>query len=501
MTQKTPNIVMLICDGMRVDWLGALGQTPCQTPTWDKMVREGALLEQHRTTGPMCSPARASILTGLQPHQAGMATISYTYTQQEKDDKAHKWPGLSRPAFAQSLREVGYETFHVGKWHVGENNIWQWYDWAACWRTGDPDYTAWCKLQGVPDGFVFHDPVRGAPYRSKQEPGMSLYQTGMLDIPEDKEHNWWVLSHAIELLHYRPGNKPFFFTLSFEGPHPPLVVPREYYDMYDPADVKQPENWESNDREPGFLSDSYYRKIRSEWSDDFDDWRKAIAVSWGYTTYVDRLFGIFLNNLEQLGVLENTVVVMLSDHGDMFGQHMLSQIFCPYDEVLRVPCVIRAPGQIAPGRCVMDTSHVDIAPTILALAGTGSDGHMEGENLLPYLNGSRTAPDQRDTFCQYNMSPYFRQFHGVLEWRSLLRRPWKYVLHQNGSAELFNIEEDPGERNNRASLAQTQPLESELRRTLLAWCKRTSDRFVEGFPSAVSPTDTLAPADTSPQSS
>ena len=480
MSRQQPNIVVLICDGMRFDAMGAVGQTPCQTPTWDRMAAEGALLAEHRTTGPMCSPARASILTGMQPHQAGMPGISAVYTQAERTGAPPRWPGICREPLSQPLREAGYDAYYAGKWHVGENNILQWFDRVACCENGDRDYSEWCRLHGVPDGFIFHDPVRGKPYRSSHEPGMSLYRPGILDIPEDKEHNLWVLGHAMEFVADLRCEKPFLFFLSFEGPHPPVVVPREYYDMYDPADVRKPDNWDANAREPSFLNGSYYRTIRNEWSDDFEDWRKPIAVWWGYVTYVDRLFGLFLDRLGELGHLDNTAVVMLADHGDMFGCHELSQIFVPYDEVLHVPCVIRAPGRVAPGvRCEIDTSHVDIAPTILAAAGLEPSADAEGENLLPYLTGARPGPAFRDTFCQYNMSDYFRNFQGVEDWRSILRRPYKYVLHRNGEAELFDIESDPGEMRNLAGLADAQAKEADLRRALLASCRRTGDAFVD----------------------
>ena len=111
MPDGRPNIIMLICDGMRLDALGAMGRTPCRTPTWDRMASEGALLAEHRTTGPMCSPARASILTGLQPHQAGMPCISYAYTQDEGAGAAQEWPGISVAPFSQFLRDSGYEAF------------------------------------------------------------------------------------------------------------------------------------------------------------------------------------------------------------------------------------------------------------------------------------------------------------------------------------------------------------------------------------------------------
>ena len=464
---------------MRLDALGAMEQTPCQTPTWDRMAKDGAILAQHRTTGPMCSPARASILTGLQPHQAGMPGMSTVYTQAAESSDKVRWPALCREPFSQPMRKAGYETYYVGKWHVGDYNIQEWFDWAACCHAEEPDYSEWCRLQGVADGFVFHDPARGKPYKSKYPPGMSLYRPGVLDIPEDKEHNWWVLGHAMEFLGRLRKDKPFLFGLSFEGPHPPVVVPRKYYDIYDPADVKKPDNWDAGVREPSFLEQSYFRKIRSEWSDNFDDWRKPIAVWWGYVTYIDKLFGIFLSRLEELGFMENTVVVMLADHGDMFGQHKLSQIFAPYEEVLRVPCVIRAPGQVKAGTfCKMDTSHVDIAPTILATAGIESPSGTQGENLLPYLSHIKAQPESRDTFCQYNMTSYIEGYHGVHNWRSMLRRPWKYIYHQDYGAELYNIMNDTGEINNLADMGEVRDVQEELRTALWEQMTRTNDPFL-----------------------
>ncbi|MBT3273262.1 MAG: sulfatase-like hydrolase/transferase [Spirochaetales bacterium] len=472
------NIFVMICDGMRQDTLGCMGLTPVKTPNWDRIAREGVVLANHRTTGPMCSPARASIFTGLQPHRAGMPGISLTYAKEEESPRSHRWPAINKAPFSVALREAGYQTVYTGKWHLGDHNIRQYFDYTAACDAAERDYSEWCRAHDLPDGFIFHDLERSKPYRSSHYPGMSLYRPGILDIPEDKEHNWWVLSHALELLALQDPSRPVFAALSFEGPHPPLVVPRKYYDMYDPADVRKPDNWDANIREPRFLEQAYYRRIRSEWSDDFEDWRKAIAVYWGYITYIDSLFGRFLDRLAELKLLDDAIVVMLADHGDMFGQHKLSQIFCPYDEVLRVPCVIRGSG-IAPGTyCNFDTSHVDIAPTVMAAAGIDQSG-FDGENISPYLQGKIDPPAYRDCYCQYNVSDFFKQWQGVRNWRSLVRRPWKYVLHENGEAELFNLERDPDERDNVAGLHQTEMLQRELQEALLIWSRESDDPFAQ----------------------
>ena len=284
MTGKSKNIIVLICDGMRQDTLGCLGRTPVSTPTWDRMATQGAVLTNHRTTGPTCSPARASILTGLQPHSAGMPGLSLSYVDKEGPGGTTSETEMTSEPFSQQLRQEGYETFYCGKWHLGSQNINRWFDRTAANDIKERDYKEWCRMQEIPDGFIFHDVERSKPYRSRHYPGMCLYRPGVLDIPEDKEHNWWVLSHAMELLGLRDRNKPMLFALSFEGPHPPLVVPQQYYDMYDPHEVQKPDNWDANEREPSFLEDSYYRRIRSEWSDDFEKWRKSVAVYWGFVS-------------------------------------------------------------------------------------------------------------------------------------------------------------------------------------------------------------------------
>lgn len=475
-----PNVLLLITDNQRLDTVSALGMTPCRTPTWDRMAAQGVLLDHMRTTSPICSPARASLFTGLHPHQAGMPTVGFTYAQSNDGTGVQTAPRLACDAFPGFLRSEGYQTLYAGKWHVGDS-IGSWFDAAVACDQADRDYSEWCRHEGVPDGFIFHDPQRSKPYRSRIPPGMSLPATGVLDIPEDKEHNHWVLGHALETFALRDPDRPFFMTLSLEGPHPPLVVPERYYDMYDPSGIPEPENWGPNPREPSFLADCYYRRLRREWSDDFDAWRKSVAVYWGYATYVDSLLGRFLDRLAEVGVLDDTLVVMVSDHGDMMGQHAMTQKMCPYEEAVRVPCVIRWPGAIRPGtRCGADASLIDLAPTILAACGlhdVTSPG-MEGRNLLPLLQGEEDRQAQpRDCFMQYDMSDFQREWQGIADWRAIVRRPWKYVLHEDGQQELFHLEDDPRETDNRADNRDAQSTRTELREALLRWVEQTGDVF------------------------
>jgi len=475
-----PNILLLISDNQRLDTLGVLGQTACRTPTWDRIAAEGVLLEQLRTTSPICSPARASLMTGMQPHQAGMPTVAFAYAEKNDGSGGDQSVEINIPPISHFLRQEGYHTAYTGKWHLGETSIRQSFDLASACDQAERDYTEWCRFQGVPDGFVFHDPERSKPFRSRHEPGMSLPTTAILDIPEDKEHNRWILGHALEQFALRQTNAPYFACLSLEGPHPPLMVPERYYNMYDPKLIEPPTNWGPADGEPDFLDGCYYRKLRNEFGNDFDSWRKSIAVYWGYATYIDSLFEQLIARWEEVGLLDNTLLVMVSDHGDMLGQHELSQKMCPYEEAVRVPCVMRWPGVIPQGtRCQLDVSHTDIAATLLAAAGMDVDSmQLEGENLLPYLQGKQQPSNSRDCFVQYNMSPFQAEWQGVENWRVLVRRPWKYVLHENNVVELYHLVDDPGEMKNLSGNSGIVDTETELRNGLLAWARRTTDPFV-----------------------
>ena len=141
---------------------------------------------------------------------------------------------------------------------------------------------------------------------------------------------------------------------------------------------------------------------------------------------------------------------------------------------------MRWPGVIPPGgRCSMDASHVDVAATLLAAAGVEVENlELEGEDLMPYFAGQRPEPETRDCFSQYNVVRSFSEgWHGIENWRMIFRRPWKFVLHENGERELYNLSSDPHEQLNVADDRDAASIEAQLQADLLAWCRRTGDGF------------------------
>lgn len=444
----------------------------------DRMAREGVSFDQAMSTAPLCTPARASLFTGLYPHQTGMALNPEGAAGREADHHSRREPRLQAPVFMQHLREAGYGCYHSGKWHLDYQALQESIDEIAGFADGPPrvgaQYSAWCKEQGIPDG-ILHHPIPGNPYRSKRYPNMTVPKTGVHPFRKGQDFDAWIVDHTLRLLESRDRKHPFFLVCSVVGPHPPLVVPKEYYDMYDPSAISEPANFSPGSGEPGFLRDSYFRLLRNDWGTSWDAWQKSVAVYWAYVTYIDELYGKVLARLEQEEVLDDTLVIMVTDHGVMNGQHGLHNMMCPYEEAVRVPFLMRLPGLIPTGwRCPAPVSLVDLAPTVLSSAGISPPADLPGINLLELVNNPPSSLLQRDVFCEYCLDKSW-DWHKVRDWRLIVRGPWKFVFHDGGEEELYNLEEDPWEMENQAGAPSLQPLVKELREALLDWMVRTRD--------------------------
>ena len=482
MRNSKPNILLFISDQQRRDTLGFRGETACSTPNMDRMAHEGVSFDHAITTAPLCTPARASMFTGLYPHQTGMALNPEGMAGREADHDSNRKPRLQAPVLMQYLREAGYRCYYSGKWHLDYQTLQESTDEIAGFADGPPrvgaQYSAWCKQRGIPDG-ILHHPIPGNPYRSKRYPNMTIPKTGMHPLRKGQDFDAWIVDHALRLLEARDRQYPFFLVCSVAGPHPPLVVPKEYYDMYDPSAIPEPANFSPGSGEPGFLRDSYFRLLRNDWGTSWNAWQKSVAVYWAYVTYVDELYGKVLNWLEREELLDGTLVIMTSDHGEMMGQHGLWQKMCPYEEAVRVPFLMRLPGIIrANQRCIAPVSHIDIAPTILSAAEVSPPAATLGVNLLELTDDPVPSLIHRDVFSQYILHEDW-EWHRVRDWRLVVHGTWKFVFHDGGAEELYNVEEDPREMENQAGAPLLQPLVKELREALLDWMVHTGDPLTD----------------------
>jgi choline-sulfatase len=488
MNKKQPNILLLITDQQRIDTLGFRGLTPCQTPNMDRIANEGISFERTLCTSPLCCPSRASIFTGKYPHQLNMLSNNGT---------------LQEPAhLTDTLRRKGYYTAYAGKWHLephrqpkafedrakelgldevhggivapkGERVVDKWFDDAD--GQENYDYSVWCEENGLPDGW----PVSDDQVRTHRVPSMSIPKTKRQDLDPGKTYDAWVTDMAISYLRQRPKDKPFFVVAGYFGPHPPFTIPEPYYSMYDPKDIPEPPNFGPHPNKPLSNTKSYYHLLFKDHGEDWEAWKKSMAVYWGYCTMMDHLVGRMLNELEVEGVLDETLVIFISDHGELLGSHGLWQKMQSYEEALRVPMLMRYPPMIKPGiRSQAATSLIDITPTLLALVGGEKPGGMLGRDLSHLFQDGREYQAEIYLFSEHKpLGPW----HNTVEWRMVTDNRFKYTWNQGDLDELYDLLYDSHELKNLVNNPEFKPELDRLRERLRDWMSKTRDYLLEDF--------------------
>ena len=406
-TTSRPNIIFVLGDNHNAQTMGCAGHPFILTPGLDRLAREGVLFENTFNTTSLCSPSRASFLTGAYAHQHG---VKNNHTP---------WTGRM-PTFLEHLSRHGYATAFIGKWHM-------------------PGH-------GLPS-MPFLDLFVSYTYREGQG---AYFNCPMIvngvETPSRRPYiTTEITDYAIEFMEdqsSRPGQsrKPFCIYLAHRPGHPPFQAPESIAGMYDQADVKGylPSNvdpwWYGKTRGnvfQGVMMGSYY-----------DKYRKYCET----LTALDRDLVRLLDRIDELGLAENTVVIYMGDNGMQWGSHDCHGIREPYEDSIKLPFIIRAPRLIPdPGaRRKQMAANIDLAPTMLDLAGIAIPREMDGQSLIPILRNGQTPgrPALLLEFWRYfpeNTPSYI----GVRTDR------YKYVEFEQGrSPWLFDLQNDPGELNN-----------------------------------------------------
>jgi arylsulfatase A-like enzyme len=410
---RAPNILVLMTDQLSADAISSAGNRHVRTPNIDRLAAKGVRFDLSYCTSPLCTPSRASLFTGLYPHQAGIVVNNL-----ELDGERH-------PTMGRQLADAGYDAAYAGKWHIAH---------------GYPGTTA----TGIP-GFTVLPIAAPPPSRiDKDKDGYGL----TLDSP--------TADAAITYLRHRPPGKPFVLVTSFLNPHDICEFPgssalrRLLPD--DPSALPPLRTNHDGPRElPSKASSS--KKHFSVWSER--EWQEYQWVYYRLVESVDRQVGRVLDALEESGQAGNTLVVFTADHGDMQGAHRFAGKCLMYEESSRVPLIIAAPG-MTPG---IDGKHlvsgVDLIPTLLDYAGAKSTGNLSGRSLRPILAG-KDVPWRDHVIAQL--------FSGVpagLNIRMVRTARYKYIVFNLGEhrEQFFDLETDPGER---ADLIADQSLASEI---------------------------------------
>jgi arylsulfatase A-like enzyme len=448
-----PNILLILPDQMRASAMACDGNPDVQTPNIDRLAAEGIRFRRTYANVPVCCPARAILLTGTYPHVNGMIANDLRL----REDQV---------TIAELLRGAGYRTGFVGKWHLD----------------GGPRDPGFVPPGPRRQGFDFW-----AAYQCHHLHFSPIY---FRDTPEEilvpKFEPVASCDFAIEFLRAQPKDQPFFLTVQMGPPHDPYGAPEEYMKRYDPEKLTMPANWQAGSEAPrgaGAIPPRLRRPGMPARPYVPVGGREEVGAYYAAITSLDDQVGRLLATLKETGADENTIVVFTSDHGDMLGSHGLRRKRKPHDESARVPGIVRWPARVPPGK-VVDTlfSHVDMAPTLLALAGLEVPKHMQGADL------SRVALGQTTDGPEAVLLQIFVPFNpdGIAKpWRGIVTATHTYARYEDAPWVLFDDKADRHQLKNLAADTAHADLREKLDAQLAALMRKHGDAWSFNSPELV----------------
>jgi arylsulfatase A-like enzyme len=458
-------------DQHRVDTLGAYGNQLARTPVLDELARTGTRFDRWYTPTAICTPARASLLTGQAPFRHKLLANherNVGYIEDLADGQF---------TFSQALREKGYNCGLIGKWHVGTDKTARDFGFDGPELPGwhnpvdNPDYLAYLADHDLPP-YQISDRIRGT--LPNGGPGNLL--AARLHQPVEATFEYYLATRTIELLERYAADRrdrqqqPFLLALHFFGPHLPYILPDEYFDMFDPADVELPRSVaETFEGKP-----PVQRNYSAHWTFDtmpIETTRKLIAVYQGYVALIDQQLGRVMAALKRLGLVDDTAVFFTCDHGEFTGAHRLHDKGpAMYEDIYRTPGLLRVPGQ-APG-VVRDefVSLLDCTATILDLAGLDPKLAVDSRSLLPLIGNAEVEWEQ-DMVCE------FHGHHFPYPQRMLRTDRYKLVVNPDSVNELYDLTTDPDELLNVYEHPELKEVRTRMMQRLYAVLRDRGDNF------------------------
>ena len=451
-------------DQWRYDAAGHQGNPIVRTPNLDRLAAEGVRLTRAFTTVPLCTPTRASLWTGLWPTHHGVLINTHWRSPAPAPQNARLPDGM--PTLGTILRDAGYATAYFGKWHVGPES----------------DLPR-CGFDHAPPAGAFQRRLRERGVRREvREPIARDYIVkdylfaGITNLDEDDFYEIWLCSQAEEWLRRQRANAPrdpFACVISLPGPHPGYVVPERYARLYAPSEMPLWPNTHDDLAEKPSPHRLYRDAITHSGSLSDDEWRKCIARYYAFCTLIDDQLGRMLALLEELGVGEDTLVLFVTDHGDLIGAHGLwDKGPFLYEEQIHIPCIARLPGTL-PGGATCDSFVMlhDLMPTLAEGLGQSLPRPVDGRSVWGQLRGEPPPGDWPDDA--------YVQYHGegiaLYSIRALRTARHKYVYYPFDRDELYDLEADPWELRNLAEEPEARPVLEELRVRLVRRMRAADD--------------------------
>ena len=422
MTAKSPNILVVMADQMAPAFLPIYGHPLTRAPALEALAKSGVVFDSAYCNSPLCSPSRASFMSGLLPSR----TRVY--------DNAAEF-GADVPTFAHCLRLRGYRTILSGKMHFcGPDQMHGFEE-----RLTTDIYPA--DFNWTPDWD--HPEDRPSWYHnmsSVQQAGVCV-RSNQLDFDDEAA---FMAERAIFDVARSRDRRPFLLVASFSHPHDPFAVPQRYWDLFRDSDIDMPGPAVA----PAAL-DPHSRRLRHVCAMDAEpvteaQVREARHAYYGAIAYIDDLLGRLMAALRSAGLAEETIVVLTSDHGEMLGERGLWYKMSFFEGASRVPLVIASPGRFAPRRVGASVSLVDLMPTLVDISGGNAQSlgvALDGRSLAPHLAGGAGHDEAIGEYlAEGSISPVVM----------IRRGEYKFIHSPADPDQLYDLTRDPGERHNLA---------------------------------------------------
>jgi arylsulfatase A-like enzyme len=462
-SSKRDNILWIGVDQMRAD---SLTRQICQTPNLDRLANESVNFQRAYSPSSLCTPARASMFTGLYAFKHGMGTNCDMYHALAEE--------LRHPEqlLHSKFIEAGYRCGYTGKWHIGKRLGPGDYGFEGMNIPGYGDLTKYPGYQRyLAENDLSYGPIKNPIYAN---PGQQTLMAGEWNGPLESTPTHYLTNYSLELLNdfaqtWHEDGRPFFLTCQYWAPHGPNLPSPEYVGRHERSSIPKwgnyPDDYAGKPKRYERFVSSFFQQLPATW----EAWQQVVGLAYDFNTLVDDQIGRLLTRLEELGLAQNTIVVFSSDHGDMMGSHGLQDKGFMYEEAHRVPLLIHLPGQRQGFICSELVYNMDIMPTLFDLIGMELNVEIDAQSLVPLLKDDNKL-SRDEIYLEFHGIRYLHTERGIVTHQGL-----KYIFNPADEDELYDLKTDPAEMNNLIAGGATHTQADDLREMLIAAARRHDD--------------------------
>jgi arylsulfatase A-like enzyme len=471
------NVLLIWTDQQRFDTLAAYGNNFIQAPTLNKLASQSVIFQRHYVAQAVCTPSRATVMTGLYPHQHQCIVNNSLLNPQIR-------------CLPELLSDPSYRTGYIGKWHLGDEIFPQhgFEEWQA---TEDGYDVFFSPGHDQKQRSAYHHWLVEKGYKPDVTERNAFSRKYCTTLPIEHCKPAFIAEKAVDFLQ-RYRNESFILSCNYLEPHNPFNGPLN--GLHDPAALPLPDNCRDDldGNDPLRYRLNAEQSASKQRADNFAKLRETYAIYYGMISQVDRSVASILKAVDDLGLAENTIVVFTSDHGEMMGSHGMSGKTFMFEESVRTPLMFCIPG-VAGGRKISQpVCNVDIVPTVLELLGSKAGESLPGQSLVPLMQGKPPAEDH--VFMEWNAQVGPDEDKPAKTKASAIATPeqvkaalaentravvspdgWKFCLSDADKGQLYHLAADPGETTNLFSSPPHRDVVERLTKRIHDWQLRTGD--------------------------